>query len=247
MGGTFERLTAQEAADRLAGAAGTTLPGSERLAAFYAAHAAAERAARAEKAAQKAAMRDARVAAAEDAKRAQSAFDAKSKFGWGAERISSVLLDKFDQFTARSEDHTRKLLWTLGTDPHFKPPADGQGAAAGGAPSRPPRAVKFTPTNFPRVCERFGVSCDERQAREIFRLHALPEEGVSMQRLTTALVDAPVDTAALVRNQTRKMHGIGLAERLGASDPPRPPHEPFKVAGICSSAWEQHAAAVGAE
>ena len=63
-----------------------------------------------------------------------------------------------------------------------------------------------------------------------------------MQKLTTALVDAPVDTGALVRNQTRKMHGIGLAERLGAGDPPRPPHEPFKVAGMVSAAWEEHAA-----
>ena len=45
----------------------------------------------------------------------------QSKFAWNADRIAHELVCKFDQFTYKQEDHIRKLLWTVGTDPSFEP------------------------------------------------------------------------------------------------------------------------------
>ena len=158
-GSSFERLTAQEAMDRLDGAAGTTLPGAQALAdvrerAFVAAEVAREERAEASRMAREE-QRMALTASAQS-----RVPKSQQKFAWGPERISQQLLTKMDTFTARHEDHTRKLLWTLGTDPHFKD-----------ASSR--NAVKVTPKNFPRVCDRFGIACDEQQARQIFAMHNL--------------------------------------------------------------------------
>ena len=49
-----------------------------------------------------------------------------------------------DQACRLIEDHTRKLLWTFGQDPHFKETGSRQ-------------AIRVTPSNFPRVCDRFGI------------------------------------------------------------------------------------------
>ena len=127
-------------------------------------------------------------AAAAAAAHAQAA-KAQDKFAWNAERIDQLL--KMDTFTARHEDHTRKLLWTLGTDPHFRDAGN--------------RSVaKVTPQNFPHVCDRFGIECDEQQAQQIFKMHRIPQ-GRLCAGPHLALIDSPVDTANLVRDQARRM------------------------------------------
>lgn len=49
----------------------------------------------------------------------------QAKFAWAPDRIAHELVCKLDQFTHRREDHMRKLLWTIGTDPLFDPAATG--------------------------------------------------------------------------------------------------------------------------
>jgi len=150
-------------------------------------------------------------------------------FAWGAERISSALLSKFDSFTARHEDHTRKLLWTFGQDPHFKETGSRQ-------------AIRVTPSNFPRVCDRFGIRCDEQQARTIFAQHGLPEQGVSMHKLTSKFIDSPLDMANIVRDQARRMHGDAARPPTAVRETtPQPPYRPYKNASVHVNAWAQHA------
>lgn len=236
--GFFERLTAQEAADRLDGAAGTTLPGAQALHEVRQMQYMAQQVALEERREAAVAMQEARreAAAVEKANRMPPSM---RKFALGAERISDQLLTKMDTFTARHEDHTRKLLWTLGTDPAFTNPAN--------------RSVaRVTPQNFPRVCDRFGIACDEAQAQQIFRMHKLPAEGCSVQALTSKLIDSPADMANVVREQTRRLHGD--AARPATAMRPRTPRRmenPYKTSHLCSNAWAQHAerqaAAVAAE
>lgn len=233
-GGFFERLTAQEAADRLDGAAGTTLPGAQTLHAIreqmYVAQQVAQEERREYARHERAAKSEAAAAAAAHAQAAK----AQDKFAWNAERISDQLLTKMDTFTARHEDHTRKLLWTLGTDPHFRDAGN--------------RSVaKVTPQNFPHVCDRFGIECDEQQAQQIFKMHRIPQGGVSVQGLTSRLIDSPVDTANLVRDQARRMHGdAARPATLVRPRTPRMDQNPFKTSHFCSNAWAKHAAEQGA-
>lgn len=228
-GGFFERLTAQEAADRLDGVAGTTLPGAQALQEVREMQYMAQQYALEERreAAQAALQARREAAAVEKATRVPRS---QQKFAWGAERISEQLLTKMDTFTARHEDHTRKLLWTLGTDPAFTNPAN--------------RSVaRVTPQNFPRVCDRFGIACDETQAQQIFKMHQLPAEGCSVQALTSRLIDSPADMANIVRDQARRMHGD--AARPATAVRPRTPRRmdnPYKTSHLCSNAWAAHAA-----
>lgn len=230
-GGFFERLTAEEAADRLDGIAGTTLPGAQALQAireqaYVAAEVAREERAEAARA---------RVQAARDERAATQTRVPKSqnKFAWGAERIAEQLLVKMDTFTARDEDHTRKMLWTLGTDPQFK------------VGSR--NALRMTPQNFPRVADRFGIACTEQQARKIFQMQGLPESGCSLHTLTSKFNSSPVDMANIVRDQARRIHGD--AARPAAAVRPRTPKAvvtPFKNAHLTADAWAHYHAEVGA-
>ena len=71
----------------------------------------------------------------------------QKRFAWNSERIAHELVCKFDQFTRRREDHMRKLLWTFGSDPCFE--------------SSNKNAIHVSPNNFNRVCDRFGLVCDE--------------------------------------------------------------------------------------
>ena len=119
MGGCFERLTAQEAADRLDGIAGTTLPSAAALQEYRErAYVAAEVARMDREAASAQQLEARRLELAEGGK--TQVPQSQQRFKLGSERIASALLAKFDSFTPRHEDHTRKLLWTFGTDPHFK-------------------------------------------------------------------------------------------------------------------------------
>ena len=154
----------------------------------------------------------------------------QSKFAWGPERIGSELLQKFDSFTARREDHTRKLLWTFGTDPQFK-----------GSDNK--ASLTVTPQNFPKMTDRFGVACTEQQAESIFRMHGLPTEGCSLQKLTSAFSDSRVDMATIARDQARRMHGdAARPATLTRARSPKAPHRPYALASLPGEAWARHAA-----
>ena len=161
--------------------------------------------------------------------------DAASKrFAWNSERIAHELVCKFDQFTRRREDHMRKLLWTFGSDPQFE--------------SENKNAVHVKPSNFNRVCDRFGLVCDQGQAHEIFRSHNLPEEGCNLYTLAKTFLDT--EGSGLTR-QSRKTPGALVAPehpgRLAKAQPPpadRP--DPFKLARLPDSAWRDHQRLTGA-
>jgi len=215
--GLFERMLPHEAYDRLAGVGGTTLPSAENLTAirdaFYEAEAEYKEEMRIER--QAAALRK-RQAAEHNRKMNLPSGIARSKFAWGSERISNALLSKFDTFTARNEDYTRKLLWTFGTDE----------VLTGGTSQ-----IRITPTNMPRVCDRFGIACTEAQAAEIFEKHRLPLEGCTVQQLTSAFIEAKIDYAKIARNQSIRLHGDAARPpplRETASAPPVAPTWPPK-------------------
>jgi len=71
----------------------------------------------------------------------------QSKFAWGPERIGHELVIKFDQLSRRSDDHTRKLLRAIGTDPYFQgyagqaPPSSLQPQQ----PTQPPQSPQSQP------------------------------------------------------------------------------------------------------
>jgi hypothetical protein len=229
-GGFFERLTAAEARDRLDGSAGTTLPSAEALSEYAArAHVAAE-VARAER--QAVAIAEAEERRAEAALKAKMEIpESQKKFGWTSNSINTALLTKMDQFTSRHEDQTRKILWTFGTDPHLADaPKKGQARSS---------ALKITPDNFPRVCDRFGIKCDKSQGAEIFAKHGLPAEGVSMQKLSSKLIDNPLDMAVVVREQARKIYGDvarpAAAMRNAYPTSPRKDRNPYQMSHMIAA------------
>ena len=227
-GGFFERLTPQEAADRLDGIAGTTLPGAAALQEHRERAYVQAELARAEREAASAQDIDRRRAELAEAQQTRVPAS-QQRFAWGSDRIASALLSKFDSFTARHEDHTRKLIWTFGTDPHFKEPG-----------SR--NAIRVTPNNLPKVADRFGIACTTDQAQEIFARHGLPSEGCSMQKLSSAFIDTKVDMANIVRDQARRMHGdAARPASVTRARSPKREHVPHKNAFLPSAAWQSHA------
>ena len=104
------------------------------------------------------------------------------------------------------------------------------------------------PQNFPRVCDRFGIRCDEKQAGEIFAAHGLPQEGCSVHKLSSRFIDSKVDMANIVRDQARRMHGdAARPPAAGREKTPPPVHAPFKHAFLPGAAWAQHAADAASE
>ena len=79
-------------------------------------------------------------------------------FAWGSDRIAHELAHKLDQFTRRPEDGVRKLLWTVGTDHGYE--------------SKSRNSISVTPKNLTGLCNRFGLACNDGQARRCCFLHA---------------------------------------------------------------------------
>ena len=157
----------------------------------------------------------------------------QNDFRWGSDRIAHELVSKFEQFTRRREDSMRKLLWTFGTDPEFevREPAN--------AP-KPKNSIAVTPANFPRLCNRFGLECDSRQAAEIFERHKLPSQGCGIAHLSSKLFDSPVDTAQLVRDQSRRPFATETARTLPRPRTPIVRKDPFRVAKLPGLTWSEH-------
>ena len=153
-------------------------------------------------------------------------------FRWGSDRIAHELVSKFEQFTRRREDSMRKLLWTFGTDPEFE-------VREPNAP-KPKNSIAVTPSNFPRLCHRFGLECDSRQAVEIFEKHKLPPQGCGISHLSSKLFDSPVDTAQLVRDQSRRPLASETARTLPRPRTPIIRKDPFRVAKLPGLTWNEH-------
>jgi len=138
--------------------------------------------------------------------------------------------------TATGMTHTRKLLSAMGPDPRFQ---------TAGSRGRGP--VTVTPANFPHVCHKFGIACDNTQAADIFVKHGLPSGGCSMQRLTSTFSEAKVDLANINRAQARRIYGDAV--RPPTAVRPRTPlaaQQPFKAAHFAADAWREHQVAAAA-
>ena len=110
----------------------------------------------------------------------------------------------------------RKLLWTFGSDPAFEN-ADSSSA------------IKVSPKNFNRVCDRFGLVCTERQAHEIFNSHGLPANGCNLYTLAKTFLNT--NDANPVQQGRR---------RLAPVEPRSPIADPFKLARLPDNAWRSH-------
>ena len=75
----------------------------------------------------------------------------RGDFAWGSDRIAHELATKLDQFTRRPEDAVRKLLWAVGTEHRFE--------------SKSRNSIAVTPKNLTGLCNRFGLACNDGQAR----------------------------------------------------------------------------------
>jgi len=153
------------------------------------------------------------------AERIDALAPSQKSFAWDSGRIAHELVCKFDQFTRRREDHMRKLLWTFGSDPCFE-----------SANNR--NSIHVSPSNFNRVCDRFGLVCNEGQAREIFNSYQLPSEGCNLYTLAKKFIDTNESTMA-------KPGRLGHMPRPPSEPRPSAP-DPFKLARMCDNAWRDH-------
>ena len=161
------------------------------------------------------------------------------KFAWSSERIAHELVCKFDQFTARRQDHLNKLMWAVASDPNF----DGIGCGTKG--ERHPVAAKndanirVTPANFPRICHRFGLACTEKESAEIFQRHNLPADGsVNMYTLAKQMrsLSEGKDTGQMMRECENAIFGTP-GERPVT---PKVVRDPYRYAKLPKASWEEH-------
>ena len=75
----------------------------------------------------------------------------RGDFAWGSDRIAHELATKLDQFVRRPEDAVRKLLSAVGTEHRFE--------------SKSRNSIAVTPKNLTGLCNRFGLACNDGQAR----------------------------------------------------------------------------------
>jgi len=147
----------------------------------------------------------------------QNSGQNNQKFAWNSDRITHELVCKFDQFTRRREDHMRKLLWTFGSDPAFEN-ADSSSA------------IRVSPKNFNRVCDRFGLVCTEQQAQEIFTSHGLPKDGCNMYTLAKTFLNTN-DANPGAHKGRRRLAPVEQRARTA---------DPFKLARLPDNAWRSH-------
>ena len=117
----------------------------------------------------------------------------------------------------------RKLLWTFGSDPQFE--------------SDNKSAISVSPQNFNRVCDRFGLVCDEQQAHEIFKSHNLPSEGCNLYTLAKNFLDT--NSGELSRKTNRAPNGLSPTAHVMTSTP-EARQDPFKLARLPDNAWRSH-------
>lgn len=90
-------------------------------------------------------------------------FPFASRSGWNANRIAHKLGIKFEQHTRTDLDHTRKLLWSVNTDPMFVNAFDGEPSEQEDSPKSPSSLVEEGGTSLDQI----GVQPpEEAQAEE---------------------------------------------------------------------------------
>ena len=117
----------------------------------------------------------------------------------------------------------RKLLWTFGSDPEFESYEN-------------KNAIMISPSNFHRVCDRFGLACTRTQAHEIFSSHGLPAEGCNMYTLAKRFNDAGRIDGGIGKRKEERLDPSARPTRTlggGAADP-------FKLARLADDAWKAH-------
>ena len=140
---------------------------------------------------------------------------------------TNELVVKLDRYTRRREDHMRKIMCGIGCDPEFE------------SPDPRNKAITVSPKNFNRVCDRFGVVCNEQQATEIFRAHKMdPVRGCNLYTLAKNFLHTQDDT--LARKQQRLNPAYVARARAFAS---APRDDAFRLARLPDLAWKDHRAA----
>ena len=169
----------------------------------------------------------------------------KGKFAWSSERIAHELVCKFDHFTRRREDHLNKLMWAVASDPNF----DGIGCGTKGGrhpvPAKNDANVRVTPGNFPRICHRFGLSCSEKEAAEIFHRHNLPADGsVNMYTLAKQMraLSEGKDTGQMLRECENAIFGTPAPRPVT----PKVERDPYRLAKLPQTSWDEHSRKGGA-
>ena len=223
----FVNLSEDEALDRLAGAAGTTLPSAQTLTAYRDAYYQSKQAETQDALQEAARMNFENRDAAGRAKRMEMPSSQQQKFAWGAERVADALLSKLDTYASRHEDRVRKLLWTFGTDPHML-----------GQTAETHNQIRLTPANLPRLCDRFGIPCTKEQAGQLFATYGMPADGTALHQLGSKFIESNVDASGVVREQTRRLHG-NAARPVHLQRPRTPKQEyvPHRLACLQGDAW----------
>ena len=90
----------------------------------------------------------------------------------------------------------------------------------------------MSPSNFNRVCDRFGLVCNEKEATEIFEGHGLPTDGCNLYTLASKFLTTNDDS--LARKQQR------LPPRAAPPTPVKRSN-PFRLAKLTEDAWREHA------
>jgi len=155
----------------------------------------------------------------------------QKKFAWDSERIAHELVCKFDTHTRRREDHIGQLLWTFGSDPAFE--------------SANKNAIHISPKNFHRVCDRFGLVCNEAQAQDIFRARNMPMQGCNLYTLGKKLLN--VQDEGLARKQSRLSAAVlapvqAARQHLLQAQQPGASADPWQLARLSETAWKAHTA-----
>jgi hypothetical protein len=126
----------------------------------------------------------------------------------------------------------KKLLYGIGTDPSFVDPHVGSAR------------INVTPKNMNRICDRFGLVCDESQASEIFDAHGLNKRGVNIYEFTAKLLHT--DSDGLARRQQRVQPDYSrqvreTARAVRAANAPFAVDDRFKLARMPQQLWSEHA------
>ena len=141
---------------------------------------------------------------------------------WDSERIAHVLTCKLDEFTKEGKTHTQRLVRAVGEAVDADPFERGHR-----------NEVRMSPATFNRVCNRFNLSCDEAQAREIFQSCNLPEP-CNIYTLTKNLTKHHSSRRA----QPRGLIPVASAPSLGLARASQP--DPYKLARLTDNAWREH-------
>ena len=138
----------------------------------------------------------------------------RGDFAWGSDRIAHELATKLDQFVRRPEDAVRKLLSAVGTEHRFE--------------SKSHNSIAVTPKNLTGLCNRFGLACNDGQARRRCFRHTHTHMQHTRARAAPLLPTPPPHA----RHCHLLLAPLSSRARLPMAVRPSPvPHAPLRGAG----------------